>query len=735
MENRDIFNLVRRWDIEKLKSLYDVQHMDLNMLDEDGTPLIVYASKEHKGEIVEWLAKHNANLDAQDKYGKTALIWATENSNNYMAKLLLTHGANPNIKDIEGKTALRHFVDAKYDELENILVKEGHEETLGMITGFYQYGGDCLLKDNKGVSAADVLKQASSYFFQVHGYVPSERTPGKYRIIDSTTQLYFLVDAIIAGNDTAAVNFAKVIEDVNDKTKDGKTALIYAASYGRAKVVEVLLKRGADVNLADNKGFTALMEASKNWCAKTIHLLLQYGADVNKCNNYNETALMEACGSDCEIGYEMEASVKLLLDAGADKNIQDEYGSTAFDAAEDSGNYILMDILENYKPQKFVPKNVFLLDDRLIQAVLSENVQAFESVLHQGLDTYYLTKNNENKPHLGINPYAFDAEGKTLFDYAIENKSIKSLKFMLNLGMNVDYKNKKGQTPLYVAYKENYKDGINLLLSYGADRTFVRKVDLQEFQDAREEDDGQFLTSSLIQAVLQEDKEALVSLLEAGKNASLTDREGKTLFDYAIENNRLRGLFNLVSLSRHVDLKVDINLKNKNGQTPLDKAYAVGFKDGIDLLLSYGADRTSVRKVDLQESQDAREEDDGQFLTSSLIQAVLQEDKEALVSLLEAGKDASLTDREGKTLFDYAIENNRLRGLFNLVSLSRHVDFNIDINLKNKNEQTPLDKAYSIGFKDGIDLLHAFGAKTSPQKVGSQKTTYYHKGSGNQYGY
>ena len=46
--------------------------MDLNMLDEDGTPLIVYASKEHKGEIVEWLLKNNANPDAQDKYGKTA---------------------------------------------------------------------------------------------------------------------------------------------------------------------------------------------------------------------------------------------------------------------------------------------------------------------------------------------------------------------------------------------------------------------------------------------------------------------------------------------------------------------------------------------------------------------------------------------------------------------------------------------------------------------------------------
>lgn len=604
MDTNDIFALVRNGNLEKLKSIYDVQNIDLDMLNEDGTPLIVYASKEQRGGIVDWLLKHNANPDAQDKYGKTALIWASEYADNYIIKVLLTQGANPNIKDAEGKTALRHFITAKYEELDNILVSTGHEETLKMISGFFYYGADCFLKDNKGVSSADMLNQASSYFFQVHGYIPGRMTPGKNKIIASDGTLYFLAKALIERNlDGGAVNFAKVIEDVNDTSKDGNTALMYAAQYGNEKVVEILLKRGANPNLTNEFGRTALMIASGNCFTKVMQVLLEYGADVNKGDKIgNFTALMLACDADPDIpGDRAEEAVKLLLDAGADKNIKLTDGETAFDLAEGSGNYILLDILKTYKPQKFVRKNVLLLDDRLIQAVLSENTNAFQYYMGSGMDSIRITKNNKTEIHDGNNLYSFDAEGKTLFDHAIENKCLKSLKFMLYLGMNVNLKNKKGQTPLYVAYKENYKEAINLLLSYGADRSSVRKVDLQAFQDAREGDNGKFLSSNLIQAVLQEDKEALISLLEAGKDASLTDREGKTLFDYAIENNRLRGLFNLVTLSRDINFNIDINLKNKDDQTPLDKAYSVGFKDGIDLLLAFGA-KASPQKVGSQKT-------------------------------------------------------------------------------------------------------------------------------------
>ena len=605
MENKDIFTFVKNGELEKLKSVYDLQRIDLNMKDEEGTPLLICAVKDYSGKIVEWLLNQGVDADALDKNNKTALMWAAENRSNYLIKTLLTAGAYPNLKDKDGKTALRYFVDESYDELKGVYSKRGHEDTFNTIDLFYSFGGDCLLKDNKGVSAGDVLLNASSYFSE-QGYVITKFTPKKSMIVPSMTQLYFLAGFIISGNEVAGVNLAKEIEDVNDKTEDGETALSLAASRGRSKVVEVLLKRGADVNLPDRFGDTPLMLAASNGFVKVVSLLLEYGADVNKVNDDNETALMQACcPNDPYMNLDdFIESAKLLLDAGANKDIVSVYGTTALENAEDFGDQCLVDLLEKYEPKKFVPKNIHLLDDRLIQAVLSENSDKLEySIKHLDDEGFYLEKNGKKEISVGLNTYNFDAHGKTLFDHAIENKSIKCLKFLLWFGMNVNHKNKNGQTPLYVAHKEDYSEAINLLLSYGADRSSVRRIDILEFQEAKENSKGKWLSTSLIQAVLKENKDELVSLLEAGENASLTDSDGKTLFDYAIENNRLKGLFYLVCLNRDINFGVDVNLKNKNGQTPLAKAREVGFKDAEELLLAFGA-KTVPQKITSQRGSD-----------------------------------------------------------------------------------------------------------------------------------
>ncbi len=51
--------------------------------------------------------------------------------------------------------------------------------------------------------------------------------------------------------------------DVNAKTADDYTALMSAAFYGNADIVEFLLDSGADVNARHKSGLTALMEAAK----------------------------------------------------------------------------------------------------------------------------------------------------------------------------------------------------------------------------------------------------------------------------------------------------------------------------------------------------------------------------------------------------------------------------------------------------------------------------------------
>jgi len=61
--------------------------------------------------------------------------------------------------------------------------------------------------------------------------------------------------------------------DVNTKTSEGITALMYAAKGGHAEVVRVLLDRNADANAKDKDGKTALMLAEEEGHTEIVKLL------------------------------------------------------------------------------------------------------------------------------------------------------------------------------------------------------------------------------------------------------------------------------------------------------------------------------------------------------------------------------------------------------------------------------------------------------------------------------
>ncbi len=102
-------------------------------------------------------------------------------------------------------------------------------------------------------------------------------------------------------------------EAANRKGPGGATPLMYAALYGNAADVRMLLEKGADPKLHDNAGATALMWAVDD--PEKVRLLLEHGADAKGRSDDGRVPLVIAAGR-----YGSSPVLKLLLDHGADPN-------------------------------------------------------------------------------------------------------------------------------------------------------------------------------------------------------------------------------------------------------------------------------------------------------------------------------------------------------------------------------------------------------------------------------
>lgn len=78
----------------------------------------------------------------------------------------------------------------------------------------------------------------------------------------------------------------KLLEVINTKNSDGKTALHYAAQNGRETMINALIEDGCDVSLQDNEGNTAAHLSAKKGSKFTTDILIKKNQEVSEIKNH-----------------------------------------------------------------------------------------------------------------------------------------------------------------------------------------------------------------------------------------------------------------------------------------------------------------------------------------------------------------------------------------------------------------------------------------------------------------
>ncbi|NXY88601.1 ASB3 protein, partial [Alcedo cyanopectus] len=139
------------------------------------------------------------------------------------------------------------------------------------------------------------------------------------------------------------INAAPSDDYINLKTFEGLRALHLSARHGSLESLCILLEAGADPNEVSTEATTPLFLAVENGHADTVNLLLQHGANVEGPHCWSGwNSLHQASFQGCtEI-------MKILLEKGADKECQDDFGITPLFVAAQYGQLESLRLLASH---------------------------------------------------------------------------------------------------------------------------------------------------------------------------------------------------------------------------------------------------------------------------------------------------------------------------------------------------------------------------------------------------
>src|SRR5688572_3314577 len=448
-----------------------------------------------------------------------------------------------------------------------------------------------------------------------------------------------LIDAVKAGNNTAAVTLLQKKIDVNTTEADGTTALHYAVRNDDLALVDRLLRAGADAKAATRYGATPIALACENGSAAVVERLIKAGVSPNATGRLGETPL-HLCARTGK-----PDAVKALIARGA-----------------------TVDTIENWRGQT-----------PLMWAAAEGHADAMRVLIEAGADINARSSiiNWERQRTEEPRDKWLPPGGLTPLLFAARDGRVDSTRVLLAAGADVNIVDPDRHTALIIALINGHFDVAGALIQGGADVNMEDKVGQTALYAAV---DGHTFPQSNRPAPRETDDtlsslDVIRLLVDKGANVNAALR---AQVPYRTK------------LDRGGDGVLGI------GTTPLIRAAKSADVPVIKLLLERGANarattRNGVSAILMAANVSAREEDmTGRNKTQ-------REIIESITLLMAAGADVKGSDTQGRT----ALHGAALWGMTDVVKFL--AQNGADINQKDKRGLTPLDHANGLAGGFGFD--------------------------------
>ena len=566
-------------DIDKIEK-YINKGVNINKKDEKGQTILFSLAAKRKLEALKILIKNGANLTLEDLHRKTILDEAVDRNDGIMIRFLLDNGFNINHKNNSGRTIFQNVARMGNNKIFQIFMK---------------YNADFNIKDSHGKTVLfdaveggnlDILKDVIN-------------NTNNLNILDENHQ-NALFSAVIKDDISLATELILNGINVNFLDKDGQNVLFNAILQGAKNLplIELLIKKGINLNIVDNyhknlideilyvfdlqknppkelDGKYKIVTEEKEYLPLGF-LFLEHGLEIDKIDESGKTTLQKA------VENKNFTNAEFLLNCGADVNICDEFEKNIVhkEILKGYSNYKMIDFLvshgANIDARDLDEKGI--VDDiieiiAIIKGFKKPNTFFSNEIKYDEKYDILLKKVLTYRPN--IERQRLDGTN-ILFDMVMYN-DFETLKTIINYGINLNIKDKRGYTPLIYMVEE----GLKISDKKEKDSFIERLIYFLKYRvniDAQD-NDGRTV---IHKAVIANDLVVLEKLLTKKADLSIRDIHGRT----ALHHTQWHGNYKIARWL--IAAGADMNLPDNSGFTLLNYAAIFGHTRLIVALIASG---------------------------------------------------------------------------------------------------------------------------------------------------